>query len=383
MSRAKVLVIIVSLALFALLLYNYQQVSNMQLGERTDNEFVDVNSSKPPNEQDSRPQKIAAIKQNLDKAMLEITDSKLDERHIIECETELSLYSKDYIALVEQQINAFANSSVYDQKLTYALFSISKTWPDQKTRLDLLFDLDEQFPNESLVLMDTLNLCASNEHPKCTAEFVEYAIASDRQNGAMWLKALLVHASQGNDEAVLDSIAGLDKADLFSERYGARILQFADAVSSSKANSFGANVAYGIGVGAARMLSYDSITKWCSAGTDNVEKASACLTLGRNLEQRSPLMFTKQMGLAIQGIVYEGEQNTTALNELEKRSSALANTFDAKEADKAFNLLMRDEKFLKQWLTNIEAEGEVQAFQILVDEAIKVSHYVGEAFCDI
>jgi hypothetical protein len=309
-------------------------------------------------------------------------ENNINERYIVNCESELSLMAPEYRAVLNKQVMSFASSPLREQKLVYALFSLSPALTEKIDRLELLFSFDKNFPNEPLILMDALNLCAGSKNAKCTDEFINYAIQADPQNGAMWLHALAVFASQGEDSKMFEAISRLEKANIFNERYSERILRFTDVMETSEANNFSLNLEYAIGVEAARFMSYSPVVQWCKEGVADIRKSSACLTLGRNIAERSSLALPKLIGLALEEFVYEHESNSLALFELEEQRQRILSPLNNDETTLAFSLLRRDEKSLRLWLANIESIGESQALKALVEEAIKVSHYVGEAYCN-
>jgi hypothetical protein len=301
---------------------------------------------------------------------------------ILVCGIEQQQQDEAYHVMVADYLSAFDNAVMYEQKLAYTLFGDYQTLANEADRFPLLINFDKSFPQTPLVLMDALNICATSLRPECTDEFVEYAISADYQNGAMWFNAALLHASKGNDDGVFEMIAGIEKANIFNERRGERITVFVDALSALPASHFASNLMHGLGVEAARTLGFAPITNWCKEGANEVQKASACLSLGRNMESRGKEAIFKLIGIAIQRFVYEAEQNFEAIEQLEQRSTSIRNMYEPDDSAKTFDLLMNDEKRMRQWLVNIDSMGESAATQALIDEARKVSRYIGQAYCD-
>ncbi|MBT1449878.1 hypothetical protein KJ365_03220 [Glaciecola sp. XM2] len=300
---------------------------------------------------------------------------------ILVCGIEPQQQDEAYHVMVADYLNALDNAVMYEQKLAYTLFGDYQTLANEADRFPLLINFDKSFPQTPLVLMDALNICATSLRPECTDEFVEYAISADYQNGAMWFNAALLHASKGNDDGVFEMIAGIEKANVFNERRGERITVFVDALSASPASHFARNLMHGLGIEAARTLGFAPITNWCKEGANEVQKASACLSLGRNMESRGKEAIFKLIGIAIQRFVYEAEQNFEAIEQLEQRSTSIRNMYEPDDSAKTFDLLMNDEKRMRQWLVNIDSMGESAATQALIDEARKVSRYIGQAYC--
>ncbi|MFC4701286.1 hypothetical protein ACFO4O_14040 [Glaciecola siphonariae] len=291
-------------------------------------------------------------------------------------------YDKAYTNLVDRHLDSLSDSTLYEQKLAHALFAHWRANEDENKRLALLFEFEASYPGNSLVLMDILNLCAVNNHPQCTQEFIDYAVASDKQNGAMWFNAAMVYAAKQDNEAVLRMIEGLNASNIFNERFGERVLGFVDAMEASEANSFAANVLMGIGIDAARPVNYQSITHWCKTKVNNLQNAAACLTLGLNMEKRAKTMINRMIGSAIQGIVYKAEGNNEALARLEQTGNSYRDPSFAVGTNAAHNLFSNDEKRIRQWLKEIDSLGEHESQLMFIEDAIKVSEHMGQEYCE-
>lgn len=305
-----------------------------------------------------------------------------EQQSILQCDGDPWDYDEDYTSLVDSHLDSLDDSILYEQKLAYALFAHWRSKEVENKRLPLLFEFEANFPGNSLVLMDILNLCALNNHPQCTQEFIDYAISSDKQNGAMWFNAAIVYAAKQDDEAVLRMIKGLDASNIFNERFGERALGFVDAMEASPAKSFAANVVMGIGIDAARAINYQSITNWCKTGVTDPQKAAACLKLGLNMETRAKTMINRMIGSAIQGIVYEAEENNEALARLEQTRKSYSDPSFAARSNAAHGLFLNDEKRIRQWLKEIDNVGERESQLILIEDAIEVSEHMGQKYCE-
>lgn len=375
-KKSKLFLIIVSVAIVAVMISILHKTA-LPLAALPKNTFTPTETAVSETTNISKVDKLSNMIQSERAGKAEQNHKSQD---IIECGPVNLDDSEQYEALIKAHLSSLNKAVLYEQKLIYALFGNYQTMASEDERLSLLFEFDTLYSKEPLVLMDALNLCAQSDHPKCTSDFVDYALSSDYQNAAMWLNAVMVHAAKGNDLAVLEIIAGLNKANVFNERYGERIAYFVDAMSSSEANKFDINLVSGIGIEAARSLSYAPITTWCKEGVKNSAKAAACLTLGQNMEKRAKVSINQAIGIAIQGIVYDAEQNDAALMELEKRRGLLYER-DYEQINKAFDLFANDENRMKQWLQSIDSMGEYAAINMLVEDAIKVSQFIGEEYC--
>lgn len=306
----------------------------------------------------------------------------LDSQEILVCSAKSQGQDEAYYASIEDYLSSLNDAVLYEQKLAYALFGEFQTLKNEGERFQLLMEFDQSFPKTPLILMDALNICATSPRQACTDEFVNYALSADYENGAMWLNAAMIYASKGNDSAVLEMIAGIEKANVFNERRGERITVFVNALSAAPEPDFASNLMAGFGAEAARTIGYAPITNWCKQGANEAQIASACLSLGRSLDIRGTTSLSRLIGIAIQQLIYEGEQNSEAIEQLEQRAASLRQVHQSGDAAKAFELFQNDGKRLRQWLANIDNIGENAATQALIDEAIEVSRFVGKAYCE-
>ena len=260
--------------------------------------------------------------------------------------------------------------------LEFALFA---PLANDESRLDLLLKYNEKFPNNTLVLMEAISLCTNTSSSKCSETFIDKALVSDKENGAMWLHSILYFASQGDDEQVINSIDGLVKTSFYNEKYGERVKLYVQALAGSNTINYHTNVVSGLATEATREIGYSHILDWCEEGVDISIRADACLRLGRNLEKRSKTSISQLMGIALQSFVHEAENNNESYQSME--SEKLNNLMMSKSFFKASSLLYHDEKFLRNWLNNIDSIGEAESAKLLIEEAISLSQEKGTSLC--
>lgn len=305
-------------------------------------------------------------------------DDMANDDYIVECKSEPLIVVDNYVELQQQYFQSLYNSTSPERLLEYALYA---NLPIGKSRLDLLLAYNERYPHNPLVLMEAASLCSTSSNDRCSNSFINTAIASDKENGAMWINGVLFFASRGDDEGVLRSISGLVKTSMFNEKSGERINLYAQALAGSNADDFRANIIAAIGIEAARESGLSHVVTWCKEGIDDIQKENACLYFGQNLAQRGKILFSQSIGLAIQKIIYEAEGDTESYSLLEKEDEQLINTLMSEQFFKALSLTFQDEKLLRHWLNNMDSIGEVESAKVLVEEAISLSQKKGVTLC--
>mgnify|MGYP000629448156 CR=1 FL=1 len=291
---------------------------------------------------------------------------KNEDFGVFECLPDFTFDEEARMENITQHLESLDDFFSEAAPLYYALYANP---PDDETRLDLLFEYYDQLPNSPVVSMDLISLCANSSDKRCTANFINDAIASDSNNGAIWVGAISFYATKGDDEGVMDSIEALEKASLFNERYGEKTLLYAQALEGSTSNDFNVNAIAGLGKAASTFPAYSPITRWCEQGLDEPVQANACLTLGKQLETRSKTLISKAIGIALQKKVFESEGDTDAIQLIEKKRRELTQSPEGGLFKKASIMLLLDERLLRSWLHNLDFHGELESQRLLVEEA--------------
>jgi|GEM_PF-1162205 len=326
-------------------------------------EFVSQQSRKASKEKDS-PLLEIPISTKAQETRLGI--KKNEDFGIFSCLPDIVFDDKGNRENIKQYFQSLENSLSEADPLYYALYAEPA---EGETRLDLLLDYYNQFPNSPVVAMNLISLCANSPDERCTKELVSDAIATDRNNGAIWVSGISFYAALGDDAGVMDAIEALEKTSSFNERFGERVLLYAQALEGSTSNHFNLNAIVGIGKAASSLLIHSPITQWCKQGLDKPDIANACLTLGEQLETRGKTQISKTMGIAIQDMVFESQDNIDAIQVAKQRRSELTGIPDWELYRKASLMLLLDERLLRGWLNNLDTVGEVESQRLLVEEA--------------
>ena len=321
-------------------------------------------------------QLIEPITLNSQQPKAKLVEEASNEENIIECSQESFVEEEEDIEAQLQHFQSLSSSTSQDRQLEYILFA---QLPD-KSKLELLLEYNNKFPNNSLALMETVSLCTLISNSKCNKSLIDAAIASDKDNGAMWLHSALFFASQSDNDGVLTSISELLKTPFFNEKYGERIKLYAQALEGTGAYDFHTNIIGGIGVEAARPLPFNHIFKWCKESA-TITKINACLQLGINLEKRSKTGMSQLLGMHMQKLIFKAESNIELYQLVEEASKTLMKPLYSKEFHKASSLMFHNEKLLRHWLENLDVIGEIESAEVLIEEAIYISQEKGTNLC--
>jgi hypothetical protein len=366
-SNIKIL-FLMFLICIALLLFNYRDTTvKISLFDTTSTVIPFFENNDEP---------INSITQSPKKTHSKLIDNISNDDYIVECESDPWIVEDNY-AEQEQYLQSLSNSTSPDRLLGYAFYA---TPPEGKSRLDLLLAYNETFPNNSLILMEAASLCSTSTY-KCNNNFIDTAIASDKENGAMWLNGVNFFAEQEDDEGVLKSISGLVRTSMFNEKSGERITLYTQVLAGSNVNDFRTNLVSGIGIEAARASGVSHIFTWCQEGLDDNTKANACLDFGRNLTERANTLFSRYMGIAMQKLIYKAEDNIEMYQLMEKEEEKLTKFSRSKQTYKASSLMAHDEKSIRNWFHNLDSIGEIESLKVIIKDAILLSQQKGIVAC--
>jgi len=266
----------------------------------------------------------------------------------------------------EQYLQSLDDHFSKTDPLNYALFAAP---PKGISRLDLLLNYHNQFQSNPIVSLNLINLCKHASDKKCTVDVVNNLISSDSNNGAIWLSIASLYAAKNDTQGVISAINSLEKTAVFNERYGESIFRYAQSLEDSMSNNFYSNVMAGVGNAAAQSHNNSPILRWCKQGIQEQNKADACLILGEQLETRGKTISSNVIGLVLQDMVFTSQNNSEAIQLVEKKKKNLFSHADNEQFQQASIMMMLDERLLRSWLNNLDSQGEFESQQLLVEEA--------------
>ncbi|OUS26550.1 hypothetical protein A9Q98_10630 [Thalassotalea sp. 42_200_T64] len=208
------------------------------------------------------------------------------------------------------------------------------------------------------------------------------AISADGNNGAMWLEIVYFHANRNHDEQTIFAIQEPINSPYFNEHYGQNIQRYSKALAGSTFDDFNLNVVAAIGIEAAKSTGFGGLIVWCKQEINRSEKAHACLQLGIDMKQRGQRFMTQGFGMTIQKMAYQAKDNLESYANVERELKRIMTSSYSEQYQKAFTLMFFDEELLRFWLNNLDDYGEVEAANLLIEEAISRSKNENYLPCD-
>ena len=306
---------------------------------------------------------------------LPVTEPDYENKdYIVDCSSERTISDKEVVEhdkSAQDYFRTLSNSNLKDKQLEYTIFAEP---PDGETRLDLLNKFNERFPNNSIVLHEIIRVCVnSSDKTQCNSNLIEAAIASDKNNGAIWLQSIIFNAIKENDNGIVYSIQELVKSSFYNDGFVERIKLYSKSLEYSPANNTYLNLIRVFGNEMDNLPNYSSIRQWCKKNKNDTIRADACLQLGNYMEKSSKRLIAQMIGRELKKIIFEAQGALKLFEKAENEHRKVMAFLRSEKFKRASSLLKTDKRLLMSWLNHAKNYGETVAFKFLVEEAITLS----------
>ena len=291
--------------------------------------------------------------------------------YIIQCDNIYATRLESDELAIEQVLLSFQDSIIPKQLLAYSLFSKTN---NQQTRIDKLLRFTQRFPNNVLALTQLVRLCSSEKAlPACSDDLINSAIASDPNNGALWLDIANYYAQRQDSQASKNAIYQVINGSFFNEHYAQIISLFVDSLVGSQADNFTLNALAALGHASANLPYAAHITAFCRDEVSEHDRINLCLNLAETLEDRGNLVITNMLGNNLKGLIYAQLNDHETAAKVAVRAKKITMPLDNKQFEQALMLAFHDQNLFRAWLHNMQDLGELTAAQMLTEEAILLS----------
>ena len=285
----------------------------------------------------------------------------------LECVTNIAFDNEEYEQEVGDYFSSLADAEGNEQQLLFTLFS--PAGDDEKSK-QLVDYIESGNPSGSeIVALNAIASCTNAAETHCDEKFLNQVVKYDSQNGVMWFYQALAYLRLGNQQAAMAAIAEVPKSPFFNARMGEEALLYAEALNQSEHDKFSINAFAGFQQAMTRVPFFSGLTNWCKNETNEMAIANACLTIGRELSERSTLTIDNMIGFSLQESAYSWLQDDVALADIKAKKDATQQT----NMDDSFFvtsiMIMLDERLTRRWLTLLDSYGEYTTQQILRKEA--------------
>lgn len=242
----------------------------------------------------------------------------------------------------------------------------------------------EMDPGNPMLIQALLKDCLFEKGAVCDVVGIrDIALQVDRANGATWL--LLVSSYlQADDFAAAENAArNAIAAPKYDSYYGEQIAAIERGLAVATDWPYAERVVYAIGYAAAQWAPFGDIVSQCKNPQERTASwADLCEQLGQTMFTESKTLMDRSLGQSLTEIVAD----RTGELELRFRSNAMREALDQhmdvlQRADLE-NLLMSDERVLREWLEHQQTYGETEAYRRLKIEAGRLRALPGYNQCN-
>lgn len=350
------------------------KASSTVLVDNISNELIKKSVNIPKNE--SKKKEVEALQTEPPNT------NETQESYIVVCE---EFNQEDFQDIFEQEMEQFysdleefeeiiKDANDIDSQLISTLF-LDTSEPDQVIKQ--LLEIVKVQPEHKLANWNILTFCASQlstDNKNCSEQVINDAIESDSLNAPSWLNVAAIRIEQHDDTQAIQAMKHLISEPNFNEYYGAhiglidRVLEREGAMSRRQRNM--ASIGF---AAAASLPSYGSINKFCTdEGKNRGELALLCLSVGERMMNSGQTIITQVVGWHIKKFAYKNLKEVELLKEFEKEHPKYK-YHENLHWKKANQLLNYDSELAELWFNNLITYGEIKAYDIVIEEAIRLS----------
>lgn len=350
------LVIIFLLLLLALLVLKHNNKSS----KNNKPTYSSVNNQESPNSIEANK-----VKKNL---KLEAAENQ----YIVNC-LDNNNYAFDINKNIQLIRDIFQKGDINKNKLAYSI-----TLPDSESdkKIAILQNYLLEVPNSQLAFYELVKSCFySSNHSSC-GDYIENNINEMIiDNSAIWMKVAALRKKRKNISGAVEALREAINANLYNEYWGERFDLAYEALEENinDANFSLFNIYNAISFSKDGMTPETEIFSLCNDEINkNSNVAHICLSVAEKMVN-SKSQEVAPFGFAIQKIFYKRMNDENNLAEIEAIEKINDNFYETELYFKTVYLMHYDRELFRYWLEKAKIQGERQAYEDAIDEAIRLS----------
>jgi len=296
--------------------------------------------------------------------------------YIVECKnssTESNDLAQEVLQAKESHyIEQLKESDVPEHQLAY-LLTFNKQ--SKAAKLSALADFSNQYPHNKLAFERLLNLCVSQDNQNiCNDNLFSRIESVDKNNGYLWQLVASIKARRNDDAGFIEALSRGNKKS-FSTYYRFETIDFyKNSMQELSHFTFNELMVSATGIGTAIAVNIDEFVQYCIKNSkNNTLLADTCFQTGLQMEQGSKDSLFSGVGINLQENYYQGIDRSDAIKNLQQRKQQLMPQFPSKQQFQSYMLMMFDEELAQNWLNNAANNGELEATNQLIADAILFS----------
>ncbi len=312
---------------------------------------------------------------NINQSMHSKTDVRKD-KYILTCgarEIDYRQLQQDARAKFSRLMDYLQNSRQSEDKLAYSIIDLDV---GEEARLERLKDFINTHPDNKLANWSLIVECGAKVD-NCDISQENTAIATDPNNGALWLNIAILRAQNRDVEGTINALNHVVDAPLFNEYYGEHISLFEQALLSAGEENNTQTKVTAIGeTSAIYSGSYTPIVNFCRKNSKNrADIAQLCVNTGMRMVEKGNTYLSNKLGFWFEYLVYQNLGNKAASNEIKQKIYEFEANENNQNRHKAQNLMSHDEILFNFWYNQLKVSGERASFDALIEEAVRLSKF--------
>lgn len=295
-------------------------------------------------------------------------------------DASLVLSSEQFAAIESNAVSVLRSSSDPEHLFAAALLS---RWRDPPLALELL---DRSIGESSVAPLSAWSafiICGQRPNLGCDFANLEAdAIRVDGRNGAMWVQVAASRLESGRKEEAVEAMRQAIAAPSYMSFHAEQILVVERALASATDLSLADRFARGSTHAAAAPTNFRSIMTQCEAEKEGVWQ-ELCEQLGRRMATDADDVLNRALGLSLQKSALGNSNDGHSRVQLRQQRERLSEVIGTVESTTPLlNLLIHDENILRDYLSNLEVYGELEAWERLSSEAERLRSQPGYDQCN-
>ncbi len=254
---------------------------------------------------------------------------------------------------------------------------------ESELALQMLQDLATTEATASVAAWRMLILCDQRKIAACNSPNIEaLAIEADVDNGMMWAQVASRRLAAGRDEEAVEAMRRAIAARRFDMYFSEQLQVLERGFAAVTGWTFPERIIYGSDSIASNPSNLVTIREYCRR-TDSTEWIGLCDELGERIYVEGGETSARLIGIEMRQAVLESRADDDQLAALEQDYLDLKALQSALFEDAgALNLLLNDEQVMRDFISTIDAHGEVEAALLLQERTDRLRATPGYDQCN-
>ena len=254
---------------------------------------------------------------------------------------------------------------------------------ESERALEMLQNLLRTEATSAVAAWRMLILCDQRRMAACDSpDIEEMAIAADADNGLMWAQVASRRLAAGRDAEAVEAMHRAIAARRFDTYFAEQMQVLERGFAAVTGWTYPERIIYGSDSVASNPSNLATIREHCRQ-TDSTEWVALCDELGQRIYVEGGETSARLIGIEMRQAVLEGRADDDRLAVLNQDYLDLKALQSALFEDAgALNLLLNDEQVMRDFISTIDAHGEVEAALVLQEQTDRLRATPGYDQCN-